>query len=423
MGFRTNIILLYSDSLRRDFSACLIIKEILRANGYKTFICSRRNFGLFIKVLKPRKIFIIGQIDMIYNERIIKEAKAGELEVHFMPAEGFAYDSEYVVMYPAKNDYDFLKSVFFWGKNSLGWFVKNRNIDDTEKLIQAGYSRLPIATAYSEVVKKDTKKVGFIGRFPAVNDLYKRSVMSFYLVEELAENRYKTMARLDAESKAINAYLDFFEKIIQQTDYTISLRPHPNENLNTYAALKKKYGERFEINNDFDVAEWMSECRAIVGLASSSYIDAYLVKTPVICLDVLLGSSKSTLQFDPGLEWMYESCYLPETIEEAMQLLVQENLPPVAKQRFVDLIENDFKGNSELVFDTVTDKIMETPRKNSPLDGLYLLGMHVFDMALATRHKIKKNTALQFDFSYYYHPLSLNLKAIAQRIRKKLRAE
>lgn len=418
MLFRTNIIFLYADSLRRDLSACFIIQEELRSRGFRVFICSRRNFNYFLRAIMPSKLFVIGQIDMIYSKRIIDEAKAGALSVYFMPAEGFAYDCEYIGMYPVKYDYSFLKTVFFWGKNSLTWFKNNRSIDEPSKLIQTGYSRLPIAKAYADLIQRNEKKVGFIGRFPALNDIYSRSVMSFY-VGNPKDDRYKTMARLDAESKAINCYINLFERIINETDYIISLRPHPNEDLNTYKPFIEKYGARFEINNAFDVAEWMTECKTIVGLASSSYIDACIVKVPVICLDALLGSRESTSQFDPALEWMYESCYLPESEEEVISLL-SKDLAPIATPRFQGLLLDDFTGDTPVVFDNVLNSLTEVKTRKRLFDFALIKLMIFFDFILASRHYLKKNNALQFDYSYYYHKVPDNLKHISKVVSKDL---
>lgn len=420
MLIKTNVIFLYADSLRRDFSACYILQKKLREKGYRTFICSRRNFNFFLKFLLPRKLFVIGQINMINNSRIITESYKGNIEVHFMPAEGFAYDTEYILMYPKDNDYNFLKSIFFWGKNSMEWFKKNRQIDNQNKLQLTGYTRLPIAEAYSKKITEDKNRIGFIGRFPILNDIYGRNTMTFCLVETLPEEREKVLARIDAESKAIIIYIDLFHEIITHTDYIISLRPHPNENLTTYFKLKEIFGDRFEINNDFDVAEWMSSCSKIFGLASSSYIDAFLVKTPVICLDFILGTSATTLKFDPALEWMYESCYLPKDKLTTLNLLFEKKLKPISNEKFEKLIDSDFKGKSEIVFDTVLSRILTTPIKSNYFDVIIENFMKLFDYVLATRHKLKQNNALQFDYSSRYHQISKNLEIIVKDIETRI---
>jgi surface carbohydrate biosynthesis protein len=421
MYIKTEIILLYSDSLRRDFSTCYIIKKILRYRGYRSFICSRRNFSVFLTFLRPKKVFVIGQINMVYAEKIIQEAKEGKIEIHFMPAEGFAMNSEYVVMYPKEFDYSFLTSIFFWGSNSMEWFRANRKIDDPGKLHLTGYARLPIAEGYLNNVRREKSRIGIIGRFPVLNDIYKRSTMSFCLVEHLVEERTKVLSRIDAESRAIIFYMDLFDEILNDTNYIISLRPHPNEDSSTYSVLHKRYGDRFELNFDLDVADWMSSCDKIMGLASSSYIDAFLVKKPVICLDLVLGTYNSTLNFDPALEFMYQGSYLPKDRQELLILLKDKDLSPVTSNSFKELISSDFVGGSEIVFDSIVSKILFTPTNAKCFDFIVDLALKFLDFILATRHKFMKNNSLQFDYSSYYHEIPENLELVASDIVSRIK--
>jgi len=420
MPIQTNVIFLYTDSLRRDFSTCYILQETLQALGYKTFICSRRNFLRFIRFVLPAKLFIIGQVNMLEDSFFLRENQKEGNEVFFMPAEGFAADEEYITMYPEDIDYSILNAVFFWGKNSLKWFSDHRTIDDNAKLIRAGYARLPIAREYDHLVNIKAKRIGFVGRFPAINDLYERSVMSFFLNETTERGRSQLVGRLNSESNAILCYLNLFDYIINETDYIISVRPHPNEDASVYDALLNRYKGRVEINNVFDVAEWMAGCNMIVGLASSSFIDAHLVGTPVICLDKLLNSQESTLHFDPALKWMYESCYLPDDISEVHTLLQSDQLEALSNETFNELIDNDFRGESELVFDQIISKVVERPLEVSIFDKGLLLLLKAVDFILASIHYLCRNKALQFDYSSFYHPASKVLKDVSCKIREKL---
>ena len=62
MPLKSNLIFLYADSLKRDFSTCYILKNKLSENGLKSIICSRRNLGKFLRIFIPQKLFLIGQI-------------------------------------------------------------------------------------------------------------------------------------------------------------------------------------------------------------------------------------------------------------------------------------------------------------------------------------------------------------------------
>jgi hypothetical protein len=83
-----------------------------------------------------------------------------------------------------------------------------------------------------------------------MNDLYDRNPMWFFLIENSMEEVDKTLSRVKSESEAMFLYLEIFNKIIEESDYIISFRPHPNENLKTYEMLASKYQGRFELNQD-----------------------------------------------------------------------------------------------------------------------------------------------------------------------------
>lgn len=420
MRIRTNIIVLYADSMRRDLSTCYIIEQILNERGFKTLICCRRNFLRLLKFVEPRQLFIVGQVDMFYETSIQKAATSNQTHIYFMPAEGFASDAEYINMYPKDIDYSFIRSIFFWGKNSLAWFEKNRKYSNAKALRKAGYARLPIAREYLAIVGQDRKKIGFVGRFPALNDIYRRNMMRFLVSENSALERAKLMARQDSEAKAINCYIELFDFIVKNTNWKVSLRPHPNEDVTTYRVLTKRFGERFEIDHAFDVAEWMASCHAIVGMASSSFIDAYVVQTPIICIDKFLDCQNGTLLFDPALKWMYESCHLPNSLDEVKALIVDEDLQPVASERFKNLITEEFRGDSDTVFEGIVSEILDNSLRPKPLDSVLLFLLRFLDFILASLHFLRRNNALQFDYSYYYHPISARLKCVSAAIRKRV---
>ena len=179
MSLKSNLIFLYADSLNRDFSTCYILKNKLNENGLKSIICSRRNLGKFLKFLFLKKLFIVGQINMI-PDKIIKAYLKGVSKIYFMPAEGYGFDNEYEVMYPDSDIYDSISAIYFGRKIPYNWFKNNRRINNINHLKITGYNRFPIAKAYREINIKNKSRIGFIGRFPASNDIYKRTIMWFF---------------------------------------------------------------------------------------------------------------------------------------------------------------------------------------------------------------------------------------------------
>ncbi len=418
MAIQTNIIFLYADSLRRDFSTCFIIKDKLDKNGYKSIICSRRNLSKFLRIIIPQKLFLVGQINILPKE-IIKYSIKGKCKIYFLPSEGIADDSEYQVMYPKNKIYDYINSIFFWGKNPYLWFKNNRKINDINKLKKTGYNRFPISKAYSEISDENKNKIGFIGRFPMMNDLYDRNPMWFYLIENSMDEVEKSRGRIKSESEAIFLYLEIFNKIIKESDYIISYRPHPNENLKTYEMLVSKFNGRFELNQDHDVSEWMSECDKIVGVASSSFIDASIQKIPVITIDEIINTKSSTSKFDPFLRVVYDYSYNPKDMNGLFKLILDKNLKAKNNLNFKKMVNDNLKGDTSLVFDKIYSDLSSELSKSFILDFINYSILVTIDFVLSMYQKVFYKNSTQFDYSIFFHKISDKLKLITHKINNK----
>ena len=414
MKIYTNIIILYADSLRRDFSTCYILSEQLKKDGYKIFICSRRNFKHFLKFLLPSKIFVIGQVDVLENFLGAREIKLPK-EIFFMPSEGFVSDREYPFMYPESFNYSILKKIFFWGKCSREWFIKNRGSITNNQTPCLGYARMPIAFKYEKMVKRDFDKIGFIGRFPAINDLYKRSLIDLYFTDTRKDNLIQLSARQEAESLTIGAYIELWECIVKSSNKKISFRPHPNEDATSYKKIEKKYPGRFSVDRTIDVAEWMAGCSKVVSLASSSFVDAYLTKTPVICVDNYLGITESTLVYDPGLKTMYGACVLPNTFEETLDSILNDDIKLNYTNEFYENIQKNFIGESSNIFDDLHHSI-KGGDKSGFIDYAVVYLLNVIDFFLVFRKLFTQKQSLQFDYTPVFHKASKNLRSISKSI-------
>lgn len=414
MSIRTNVVFLYSDSLKRDFSTCYILKEKLKKSGIKSIICSRRNLNKFLKLVVPKKLFLIGQIDII-PQKIIKYSNRGKSEIYFMPSEGYTAERIYNATYPNNNIYNHISSIYFWGPNPFNWFKKNRKIDDLKKLKNIGCVKIPIAKAYSEN-KNPSNKIGFIGRFCSFNDLYQRSLMEFFSYESTNAEIDQLTARVRVETESLSFYLKAFQNIFENSNFTISYRPHPNENLNEYRFFLKKYKDRFELNYDYDVADWFSKCSKVVGLASTSFVDASIIGTPIISIDNLVKTSTQTSIYNPGLTPLYFSSYNPENLNDFFELLNKENLKPIKSKNFNDFLKKNYKGRSYIVFDEIINDLKNGLKTSILFDFIIITLLFTIDFILFFYHRLFNKNRLQFDYSLFFHRKTEGLKYIEKKI-------
>jgi len=362
----------------------------------------------------------VGQVEMCTPDPFYQAMQKTGCEIYFVPAEGFASDDYYLLMYPEKTDYNPLSAIFFWGEQPRKWFLENRKMDDTKKLFKAGSTRVSIAKQYRRIIKRHGRRIGFIGRFSTLNDIYGRNIARFLIYDASKKERTQFLGRVSAEMETFATYLELFDYIINNTDYMISVRPHPNEDISTYNLLRDRYKGRFEIDSAIDVAEWMGSCKSIIGLSSTAFPDAYIVQTPVICLDKFLGTQEATLNLESYMKYMYECSYLPESLDEIKELLNRDQLPPVATDEFIKFFEKYYLGETEIVFDTIVEAVAKNHIKTRIFDRLIIAMLKVLDFVMATRHKIMKKKSLTFDFSYHYHKITNTLKIVSNEINTRL---
>lgn len=403
---KTDLTIIYCDSRRRDSTVAILLQELLKKRGQLSFVASRRNFSKILKLATPANIVMIGQINIVYD--LVYEGKAlkdrfKDTNIYFYPSEGYATDNEYHLMYPERFNYRDTKKIFFWGRESLEWVRRHLDIAP-ETLDNTGYPRTRMARVYATLRgDKIAPKIGIVGRFAMLNDLYGVLPMEYVVTEfALAKQQYKgtMVSRLHVESETIVTILHAVEFIMKNTDYRVSMRPHPNEDPASYAGLKKLYGDRFEISNEVDVADWLSGCTKVMGLASSTYIDASLIDVPVICLDRVSGVVDQTMAYEPALKLIYESAHLPANFEELTTLLAAD-IDPKRSKVFSALIESNFTGEHADPIKHVAASIAYRPARHTT--ALIKIAIEAADRLLVARDRLRKNTALDFEYSAAFH--------------------
>lgn len=416
---KTNLVLIYADSFRRDYSTAALLQNKLRVQGIMSVISCRRNFLLFLKIIHFSKVIVIGQINMFSEfESTIGIAQLNE--IIFYPAEGEAADSQYEVMYPKNFDYNLLDKIVFWGRLPMKWFSENRRCN-LNKLMIGGYTRSDIAHKYLSIQNNSkTKMIGFIGRFGYLNDLYGRSCFNLLIsealnaVESSTSNGVETaQATLFAEAKTITGYFSLVLAILKYSDYSISFRPHPNENHESYEWLEKYFGSRFVVDRSVDAVCWIVGCEKIIGMGSSIYIDAFFSKTPVISLDKWLGIMEQTIKYNPTLHHVHGGAYCPENFEQALDLALTSKLGTTYNDEFKDLINNNYIG-SESPISFLANQVVQGIKKSTIFDISIKYILILIDEIKCIKKLILDKKVLQFDYSIFHSRVDSQLKKILE---------
>ena len=131
---------------------------------------------------------------------------------------------------------------------------------------------------------------------------------------------------------------------------------------------------------------------------------------------IIIGTTDSTLIFDPALDIMYEACHLPSTIEEAKTLLINNKLQSVSSKKFESVLDENYRGETDAIFEGIIDEILVNTSKPDLVDHFYKYLINLFDFLFSTKCFINRENSLQFDYSYFYHPISISLKNISSTI-------
>ena len=98
-------------------------------------------------------------------------------------------------------------------------------------------------------------------------------------------------------------YINLIKKILSETNYNISIRPHPNEYYESWDVLKKM-DKRIEVSEKYsDFLEWMNEQDAIITTPSTSMVEPLLNKIPIISIHKISDTN--------GLHAYYEGMLKP----------------------------------------------------------------------------------------------------------------
>ena len=124
--------------------------------------------------------------------------------------------------------------------------------------------------------------------------------------------------------------IDCIKKILSDTNYNVSIRPHPLEQIESYYLYKKDWFKnlhtRVHIDNSLSFTEWAQNQKIIVSPTSLSCIDAFLLKKPIVNIDYIAGIYK----YNHDRCWMNKQwqslAYMPKTLNDFIDKIKSNKL-------------------------------------------------------------------------------------------------
>lgn len=395
---------IHVDALRREYPAHWLLAKRLELAGFRVVLTSRHTTHRYLRFVKP-DILILSHPFAIPPD-LLKKAASDGVTIFVHEVEGvIRIEAGIGSTYPENIDYTSFRRLFVWNEWSRQWLIRNRSIPP-EVAVASG----SIRNAFKDVTEPPTgpkRRVGMIGRFDMVNPFDGRHDFESLLH---MSNYHLTRWHVDMESFIV--YRDIIAGLIEN-GIDVSIRPHPNENIQSYSLLRKHFGEALSVDSGFDFYGWLEKVDVVVGTFSSSFAEPYLLDKPIICIDELLTAKGP----DTHVEWKAKSLtgvYLPGTVDEAIALAAKPDLSPKSTKVLDDFYNEvyalDTVGWNSL--DVITGiACADSPVKNSRgAYGLYALAVKcLLDLAVVTRSKFVRRgpwsfrNQLQYNYNSWLH--------------------
>jgi len=185
-----------------------------------------------------------------------------------------------------------------------------------------------------ERIKYDpgSKSIGVVMRFLSINDHAGRPTIQFLPNEGNLED---TIAQCKDFSGIINA----IRMLLEKTDFTFEIRPHPLEQIESYKQYIRQWfgaknAHRVTVDERVSFSQFAVRHRALLSPTTTSFMKAYLLKVPVINMDILCGTVDHNLEVKLGDEWVSASLR-PRNNDELVELLTT-GLPKVEENEAIE---------------------------------------------------------------------------------------
>lgn len=329
-------IIIRAFTCRRDVGSACLLAGLLEQMNCAAMVTSVRDFDRTVELWKPHVVVV----NTLSGAGRVK-AKWPNLPAVFFEGEGIKPESStaFIANYYKEHRpfFDAADLILLWGPRSYDLVTAELSPEDIAKVHVAGNPNLDLAKFMPESMRYDpkSKSLGFSTRFHRINDHAGRSAL-----RTMADDDKKVDVAI-LQSRGFVAMIKTIRILLDRTDFKISIRPHPLEQLESYGQFKdrwfgKEISNRISVDNSVSFSQWAAKQRAILSPTSTSFLKAYILGVPVINIDRISGvvgvSRDREGQFSRA--WQ-DAGTVPHTEEELIDL-VTSHLPDVGNSEEVN---------------------------------------------------------------------------------------
>ncbi len=318
-------ILINVSILRRDIGVCFFLRRVLENFHFEVLLSAPSNILKNIKLWKP-DLFITQTL----SQSAVLRKKFPNLKIIIIDPEGFylQYDLKLgrrdgkldAILEDNKDLINNFDLYLCWGKIVTKEMQSVLEKKNKKKIITVGNPKLDIASFMLERKIKKKKSIGIIGRFPSIN-----SVTGQPTIVNIANIGNLSRVIIQCKDFVINHKI--IKEILEKTDYSVSIRPHPLEQIDgteKYVnAQLRGYGDRLEVDSSLIFAEWAKKQDYIITPTTSSFIETYKLGIPLIIIDYIAGTFSYWKKFKMLRLWQ-ENSFCPKSLDKLIEIIKSE---------------------------------------------------------------------------------------------------
>lgn len=324
---------------------------------------SIRDFNRTVKYWKPDVAVVNTPGNSMNLKHEFPEVKAVWLDGEGFLPEEFSHAkimSENRAMFQAPD------MILLWGEYVKKQLVEAMTNEDVAKIKVVGNPTYDLIRFRNQTREKEPAKrqsVGVVMRFGTINN--HEGIPPIRTLPN-PDN----LERVIVECRSFVGTIRAIQAVLDNTKFDVSLRPHPLEQIESYDLykhywFKKEHLHRVNIDATLSFSHWAREQRAILSPTSTSLLEAYLLKVPVINIDRLSGTDEFANSYDELTKTWQASGLQPSDPTELADILGR-GLP-------------DVKSNAAL--DAQIDQYCSVNGENS--SSAYLCAKHIADYAFS----------------------------------------
>ena len=399
-------------TLRRDLAAAMLLARQLEQKGCNVIVASGRDFARTLRHWKPDVTVIntVGQIQRCTET-------APRTAIVMLPGEGANAKKHSDAVHLANNPaaYEATDRFLLWGTATETYFHEFLPEVDHSKIVVCGNPRLDMTKFNPDLmdIPENQKTVGFISRYHTLNRY--DAVPAIFSMQSLAK-RDGVLWQVEN----FFCMITLIRRIIEETDYQISLRPHPLEAPEGYSFINEGFfAGRVEIDDSVDLAAWTARQRVIITPSSQSFYEAYLLRVPIINLDPLTGNAERIRAINPNASLSQDISYTPKTYDEAIKLIQQKLDAPQSNPVIdVHLDRHHDWYSSDSATARAAAEIVAVARVRKRNMGVRMptMLMDLWDRISFARVNRRNRLHANFNYHRHYHPAPENLDTVLANI-------